>query len=492
METLLITLFASSISCNKAASASFNIQSSNTSGPTIPDEYVSVTFDSSADGGWPYSFFTSTQIKTLAKGYSPAIFRYGGTAEDEITYCVESNNNNHDFAYPCLNSTKFFDLTTFAKTVGWNFVFGLNEANPRYSNNTWDPSNAITLMQAVIKTGDPRLVFAYELGNEPDLYHNNGLANITGTQEGYDFSTLYKVVKEQYNGQSYIPEIWGNDNCCQWDYFRDFLSAANSDQVNKITWHQYYCNGKTTPLYDFWSVKLLDNLIDDISGRLNESHTLFSKTSPVLLGETSNCYGGGAANSSASFAAGFMWLDKLGLAGSMGIYAVCRQEFYNGNYALVGHDFIPNPDYWTGYLFKNLVGNKVVYVDDEFTKGRAIRTYAFCTRTKAENSVYDYPKGSVTAVILNTYNTTNADVTLNVVDSIMNINANWDEYILTSYPDVPNSRDIYLNGDLINLSSETELPVLNGKSVNANSQITMPPLSYGFVVISGANAKACM
>lgn len=165
--TMLVVLLSCIITINHSASVSFTIQSLNTSGPSIPDEYVSVTFDASADGYWPYSFFTSTQIKTLAKGYTPSIFRYGGTAEDEITYCLESNNNDYSTAYPCLNSTKFYDLTTFAKTVGWKFVFGLNEINPRFPNNSWDPSNAITLMQTVIKTGDPNLVFAYELGNEP-------------------------------------------------------------------------------------------------------------------------------------------------------------------------------------------------------------------------------------------------------------------------------------------------------------------------------------
>ena len=41
---------------------------------------------------------------------------------------------------------------------------------------------------------------------------------------------------------------------------------------------------------------------------------------------------------------------------------MCRQCFVGGNYTMVGVNdgFIPRPDYWTGLLFKRLMGATVL------------------------------------------------------------------------------------------------------------------------------------
>ena len=44
---------------------------------------------------------------------------------------------------------------------------------------------------------------------------------------------------------------------------------------------------------------------------------------------------------------GFRWLDKLGLAGQMGVGVVARQSFYGGFYQLVSDKLYPNPVSYT-------------------------------------------------------------------------------------------------------------------------------------------------
>ena len=60
--------------------------------------------------------------------------------------------------------------------------------------------------------------------------------------------------------------------------------------------------------------------------------------------------------------AGFLWLDKLGLAPYYGISAVCRQDFYGSNYGLFLPPNQPLPDYWASVLFKQLAGPKVLQI----------------------------------------------------------------------------------------------------------------------------------
>ena len=108
-----------------------------------------------------------------------------------------------------------------------------------------------------------------------------------------------------YKNTNYTPFIWGCDVAYRFDYLQSFLSNSSSEILQAATWHHYYGNGATWNLSDFVSVEHLDSLIAKINESLDITNKHLGPVSFNILGETSSTYGGGTANLSSSFVAGF-------------------------------------------------------------------------------------------------------------------------------------------------------------------------------------------
>ena len=67
----------------------------------------------------------------------------------------------------------------------------------------------------------------------------------------------------------------------------------------------YYCNSATAKLFNFFSVSMLDSLMDKIDEMLQIiDKAAFNRD--LWIGETSSTYGGGTPLYSSSYVAGFM------------------------------------------------------------------------------------------------------------------------------------------------------------------------------------------
>ena len=211
-------------------------------GPTLVDEFLSITIDAGLAGKWDKFDFSSPLVNTLAKGLSPCIFRYGGTAEDETVYDTTGKiTMSHSLSESTLNMTEFSTLADFAQKNGWEFIFGLN-AQERYKNNTWNPSNSRQLMMKIMESGRDNLIIGYELGNEPCLYHeHDGFMNVSAEQDAKDFQTLYNLINNDvYKDADYVPFIWGPDVTragMTSGYLEQFLNHSNPKQLAGATWY---------------------------------------------------------------------------------------------------------------------------------------------------------------------------------------------------------------------------------------------------------------
>ncbi|XP_048876214.1 heparanase [Brienomyrus brachyistius] len=497
----------------------------------VNQRFLSVAIDSNLATEEKFmKLLRSQKLRTLAQALSPAFLRFGGNKQDFMVFNPdEAPLDTPDFprggpsagaAHPCdglvlpadleeslkqdwprqqlllqeeetvssYGNIKFSGdamdlLYTFANCSGFDLIFGLN-AVLRTKANEWDSRNAETLLAYCEQKG---YNMSWELGNEPNSYLKKAGIRLDGHQLGEDFMHLHRILQASRlyrDARLYGPDI-SQPRGHRMDLLEKFLKSG-AEAINACTWHHYYVNGKETSLQDF----LDPNVLDSLMAKTNEVLQIVDHVSPgkkVWLGETSSAYGGGATGLSDRFLAGFMWLDKLGLAAKLGLDVVIRQVLIGaGKYHLVDNNLDPVPDYWLSVLHKRLVGSEVL--DAAFSSGvqnGRLRVYLHCTRRDRP----DFRSGSVTLFALNL---DEAMVQLALPHHVANSSAQ--AFVLEaggSNPGKLQSRSVRLNGKVLKMVNDTTLPPLLGTTLPPGQPLRLPGYSFAFWVLKDAGAPAC-
>ncbi|XP_069557112.1 heparanase isoform X2 [Brachyistius frenatus] len=488
----------------------------------VDPRFLSVTVDASLASKEKFmSLLSSPKMRTLAKALSPAFLRFGGTRQDFMVFNPQKTRQL-DSGLPAESCDKvelpwwleerlkknwtqqqeilmreelhrkfrriqFTELTidllhSFANCSGFDLIFGLN-ALLRTADNSWNSSNAGSLLKYCESR---RYQMSWELGNEPNSYEKKAGVRVDGYQLGLDFTHLRKMMSQSklYRGAGlYGPDV-GQPKDHRTDILQGFLQSG-ADAVDAYTWHHYYVNGRDTSLEDFLDPEVLDTLALKTNEVL-EKVKLVSPEKPVWLGETSSAYGGGAVGLSDTFVAGFMWLDKLGLAARLGLDVVMRQVLVgSGSYHLVDDNLDPLPDYWLSVLYKRLVGPEVLKVEafSDFGRSKRVRLYLHCANKRS------YSGGAVVLISMN-LSKKPARISVPALVSGSTVEA----FVLQS--DRPGeeglySRSVKLNGDALKMVDDKTLPALGGLRLPPSEHLQLPAFSLAFFVLVDARAAAC-
>nr|XP_034967878.1 heparanase [Zootoca vivipara] len=450
------------------------------------------------------TFLGSTKLRTLARGLSPGLLRFGGTktdflifdpeekptAEEEVCQNLLAKQGRLDPKGCKLHRKRLRNTTItrstvdilydFARCANLHLIFGLNALLRK--GNQWDSSNAQLILNY---TESQNYDMDWELGNEPNSFRKKSGIYIDGSQLGQDFIQLRQLLdsySSYRNAKLYGPDV-GQPRKHTQKLLRSFLKSGGK-VIDSVTWHHYYLNGRTATREDFLSPDVLDTFITAVQEELQ----LVDDTVPgkkVWLGETSSAYGGGAAQLSNTYLAGFMWLDKLGLSAKLGIDVVMRQVLFGaGSYHLVNASFEPLPDYWLSLVYKKLVGAKVLHVKLSGEDPRRLRVYLHCTNEHHPK----YREGDITLFALNLYNSTKH---LQLPSSFSS--KQIDEYLLLPHgEDGILSKSVQLNGHVLKMLDDELLPTLREKPLAPGSRLALPAFSYGFYVIRNAKVLACI
>ncbi|KAG5880671.1 hypothetical protein JTB14_037568 [Gonioctena quinquepunctata] len=451
-------------------------------------KFLSIAFDSAnIASGFKHFNTTDEKLIKMIEYLAPAYLRIGGNLADRLYFSLDNKTDENVQNYyresyesysdlkgiPAFNMTakQWMQLTKLAKNVKLDLFFCLNSLI-RFENGAWDHRNG----ESLIKFSDSNeLKVNWELGNEPNSFQHKFGQRVNATQMSKDFKTLRKVLNKytQYKNSLLIgPDVTRPQKSHKESelYLQEFL--RDPTPVDAISWHQYYMNGRTVKAEDFLNPKIFDYLkhqIDNAKEIINSSRNLGK---PMYLGETASAYGGGAPNLSDSFIGSFIWADKLGLAAKMGVKVVMRQSIFGNSYALLDKKYDPNPDWWISVLYKKLVGQEVV-PHRTFTLP-SVRLYVHCSKKTV------FRKKKTLTILGVNLDKVSARITIAGLLS----QHSWAPskvyvFELTS-PGSLLSKKVYLNGKLLEMMPNNELPLFVPKLKRLTPFVTMQPFSVVF------------
>ncbi|OXU26819.1 hypothetical protein TSAR_005050 [Trichomalopsis sarcophagae] len=461
---------------------------------TVSNKFLSFGLDSSLLRNMNKLPINQEKFVNLARHLSPAYVRVGGTAADCL-YFVKINSitetttekldlsknkyvDGQDITNFTLASDDFLSLYKFTQKARIRMVFDLNTLL-RNEDGTWNSDNAREIILFAKGYG---MELDWQMGNEPNSFFHVFNITVSSEQLAQDYCELRSMLNNLGYKDSILvgPEAnhMGDDQHPGQVYLKNFLENVK-DCIDYATWHQYYLNGHVAKVKDFIDPKVFERLPVQIK-TVSESIKSSSQDLSMWISETSSAFGGGAPELSDRFVAGFLWLDKLGISAKMGVQTVIRQSFYGGYYAMIGPDLEPNPDWWVAVLYKKFVSEKVLELKMPNSRDD-LRLYAHCGAKS--NSAKSLSTATIYGVNLSKMET-------KIYLSHLSQGAKILSYILTS--DELQSRNIYLNNQILKLQDDGKLPKFKPKEINENEPIILPPYSMIFLVINNAKISACL
>jgi hypothetical protein len=425
------------------------------------------------------------RLRKLAAGLAPAYMRVSGTWEN-TTYFYDS-----DEPAPATAPTGFNNVLTRSE---WKGVVDFSNAvdakivtsfaispGVRDANGVWTPVEAKKILSYTKTVGGS--IAAAEMFNEPTF------ASMGGAPKGYnaatygkDFKVFHAFVKEAAPDMKILgPGSVGETNMAVQLHRADLikteaLMTASGPGVDVFTYHFYGAVSQrckmmgaalqTTPeaaLTEEWL-----SLTDSEEAFYAALRDRFAPGKPMWLTETGEAACGGNPWA-VDFIDSFRYLNQLGSLAKRGVQVVMHNTLDASDYGLIDESTsIPRPNYWSALLWRRMMGTTVL--DAGASPAPNLYIYAHCLRNAP---------GGVALLVINADRSAAHD---------LEIPSHTMRYTLTSKDLL--STSVELNGRELKVSSDGNLPQIEGKSLKAGN-VRLEPASITFLAISNAGNANC-
>ncbi|ONK76702.1 uncharacterized protein A4U43_C03F31230 [Asparagus officinalis] len=452
------------------------------------------------------------------KAFSPLKIRIGGSLQDKVIYdtgdpgepCrqfVKNTSEMFGFSQGCLPMKRWDELNNFFKKSGAVIIFGLNALNGRVPlkdgslGGPWNSTNAAALIRYTVDKG--YTIHGWELGNE--LSGSGVGARIGADQYAADVISLKSIVDKIYRDFPDKPLILAPGGFFDAKWFGELIKKTEPNSLDVITHHIYNLGpGVDQHLVEkILDPKVLDGMeptFRDLQGILKSSET----QATAWVGESGGAYNSGHNLVTNAFVFSFWYLDQLGMSATYGTKTYCRQSLIGGNYGLLNTTtFEPNPDYYSALLWHRLMGRNVL--STTFNGTNKIRAYAHCAKeSQGITLLLINLDGSTTTEVIVTsksafirslkqYNTKASRTKFSHIPRTRKTSGFIrEEYHLTSPNGNLHSQTMLLNGKILAVDHDGDIPEFEPIKVDASEPIKVDPYSIVYVHVPYFDAPACV
>ncbi|WCJ20727.1 glucuronidase 2 [Euphorbia peplus] len=473
---------------------------------------------------WGYSSILNMDLSRpllvkAIKAFKQLRIRIGGSLQDQVVYDVGGNsksgchpfrkiqNGLFGFSKGCLSMKRWDELNRLFSTTGALVTFSLNALNGRHKLNKsgiawegpWDSTNARAFINYTVAKGYE--IDSWEFGNE---LGGKGIgASISAEIYARDVINLKKIIDDLYKKFVFKPSIVAPGGIFDRQWYTKFLQLSGVHAVNAISHHVYNLGPGNDPhlISKILDPNHLNNVLDTFSiVRATMDHQ--RPYIAVWVGESGGAYNSGGRHVSNTFVNSLWYVDQLGMASRFETKVYCRQTLVGGHYGLLNTTtLVPNPDYYSAFLWNRLMGKGVLTVTDA-ANSPYLRAYAHCTRGRTGIALVLINLSSKTKFLISLQNS--KTMTLNIhaqMSPKMSISRSQkkagerelkrEEYHLTPKNGYLQSQTVLLNGIPLQLTKEGDIPRLEPLHKNHTSPIYVTPLSIAFIVIPNFDAPIC-
>ena len=272
----------------------------------INPDFIGLSYEKSA---LSLRLFTDEnhELVSLFKNLGGGVLRIGGNQVDRTNW----NAHGPGHQSKSISPSDIDRLARFANLAGWTVIYGINLAT-----NT--PANAADEAAYVAKALGNQLA-GFEIGNEPDLYHKNGLRDPSYDYENFktEWETFASSIRSRINDVRFM----GPAATTKATNYAVPFAKDEAGKFSLLTHHYYRANGQL-PTSTIDLLLQPDPNLASILDVLKITSQSSAHPVPFRVAECNSFYNGGAPGVSNGFGTALWGIDFLFLnleAGSSGV-----------------------------------------------------------------------------------------------------------------------------------------------------------------------------
>jgi len=308
---------------------------------SIPSNFVGLSYETKILAESPEILNENNKVLIqLIKNLGAGILRIGGDTSDETFWTgnVRTSTTGTD----SLTTTDVDRLAAFSNAIGWPVLFGLNMGKFDVATAANEAKYVYSRLQ--------KNVYAFQAGNEPDVYHLFGLRD-----PNYSISDYVGEFEKYKNAvQAAVPEanFAGPGNAYNTDFISGFAEAEHAN-ASLFDVHYYVTGPASNPSITYQDILSTDWKLSYTLELISEEAAKFNM--PYRVTECNSVYGGGKAGVSDIFASALWALDFMWTVASNGGKGI---NFHGGNKLIYSPVTIENglitarPEYYAMLAFQ--------------------------------------------------------------------------------------------------------------------------------------------